>query len=248
MICEQLQSLAGIECMPLDEAGSVACIFLPLTFSDGDGMHVFVERVGNLIKFTDGGDVYHHFAGLGMDLSDGRKTAFLKNLASAYDVTLSDDMALECIVSQDKSQKGFADMLATFVSIRDWDAKNDDFQDDEQIFAAEVEMLLRSIHIDSEFGPSVTIKGLTKHEYRIDFTIDGQMVVPVKRHSQSINAALKKILDIMALPSAPQKPLIVFDDRSATDSQKEAASLLQTVGELIMFKRLEASQPIRQAH
>lgn len=234
--------------MPLDEAGSVACIFLPLRFADGDGMHVYVEQLGNFVKFTDGGDVFHHFSGLGMDLSDGRKTTFLKNLASAYDVTLTDDMALECIVSNEQSAKGFGDMLAAYVSIRDWESKTEDLHDDSHQFAAEVEMLLRSIHVDSTFGPSIVVKGLTNHEYRIDFTVDGKMVIPVRRHSQSISAALKKLLDIMSRPEPPERPLIVFDDRNATQSQLEDAALLQTIGDLMMFKRLEANQKAKHMH
>jgi Domain of unknown function DUF1828 len=241
MICQHLSAIAGIECMPMDAAGDVACIFLPLTYTDGDGMHLYVERMGTMVKFTDGGDAALHFAGRGVALNNARKTLFLKNAAAPSGVTLTADNTLETIVPEDQASEGFGAMFATMVRLKDWESDNLFVEGEESNLAAEVEYLLRQLSPHAIIERAPVFVGFTKHEYRLDLVVDGRPVVAVGSHHQAIAAAIKKLLDIRSNPDlAGLNMLVVFDDRGASTSAIEDATLLETVGTVTYITALEA--------
>jgi hypothetical protein len=241
MICQHLNALAGIECMPLDEAGDVACIFLPIRHTDGDAMHVYVERLGNMVKFSDGGDIALHFSGRGLQLDNPRKRLFMKNAASPSGVTLTHDNVLEMIVPEEQSSEGFSAMLSTFVRLRDWESNNIFIEEEESTLAAEVEYLLRRLNPLAVIERSPTYVGITKHVYQLDLSVDGRPVVAVSSHHQAIAAAIKKLLDIKSNPDLHSLDLmIIFDDRQAKQSAIEDSTLLETVGAVTYISLLEA--------
>lgn len=230
--------------MPLNPDGSVACLFLPIRYDDGDGMHIYVEQLSsNLVRFYDGGDVVSHFAGRGLNMADARKAKFIKNAADPSGVKLNDDGELEIYTKPEDASQGFASFLHTLTRIRDWESANFAHDLDEVAFLDEVEHLLRKAYPKADVGPSRSFTGITGQEHALSFSVGDEVALAVQSHHASISAALRKMLDIKANPSnASVKTFVILDDRRLhkPSTGLGEAALFQTFGPVLDFTRLKA--------
>lgn len=230
--------------MPLNSDGSVACLFLPMRYEDGDAMHVFIEQVGeNLVRFSDGGDVLTHFAGRGIDFSDVRRMRFIKNAAEPTGVAFNEAGELEVFAKNENAGQGFASLLHTLTRIKDWEVATFAAEVDEVAYLDEVEYLLRMAYPSKRVGPSRTFTGITGQIHTLSFTLDDEDVLAVQSHHASVSAAIKKMLDIKANPANEAvKTLVVLDDRKTQPRSGGLgeSALFQTFGPVIDFTRLKA--------
>ena len=89
MVCDQRSKLLGFACHSLDDSGGVAMLETGFAFSDGDPMPIFVETIGETVRFFDDGEVLRHFMGRGVSFEDLRRTKSIRSAAEPFGVVLN---------------------------------------------------------------------------------------------------------------------------------------------------------------
>jgi hypothetical protein len=245
MICSNIAEMIGFACLPLSEDGSVAMIQTPFAFPDGDGIPVFVEKLGGQVRFFDDGGVLMHFRGKGVLLDDQRKTRFVRNLGEPNGVTLNEMGELEIWARSEEATVAFAKYISTVLALSNWEREQDGVATDTSLFLDEVAMYLRAWKSTAPLSVGEEIVGVSGHVYKMDLQFDGGAVLAVGTHPASISSTAKKLLDIRgATENAGLKVLIVMDDRHDPDTARREGLVLDSVGSVMMMTRLEASAQI----
>jgi hypothetical protein len=80
--------------------------------------------------------------------------------------------------------------------------------------------------------------------------LDGEAVIAIAPHPNSVSAAAKKLLDIRAAPeNAGLQVLVVLDDRRDSETAMREGRILDSVANVMMMTRLEKkSGQMPQAH
>lgn len=240
MICENMQNLLGLKCTSLDDDGNIAMIEGAFTFEDGDALPIFVEKTSQYVRFFDDGMTLMHLMGLGIHFSDKRKLRFIKNAIEPIGASLTDEGIIEVSKPVNEAKMAFATYLEAMYAIVAWE-KGQTSDIDLSYFIEEVEMYLRAWKTGSEVIIQPKYKGITGHEYTVNFSVQGQAYIVATYHPNSISAALKKLVDIR---SAEQNQSLqvttIIDDRDATESQRKDSMVLQTVGNVLDFSQLKS--------
>ncbi len=240
MICENIQSLLGLKCTSLDDDGSIAMIESAFVYEDGDAIPIFVETTPQYVRFFDDGMTLLHLMGLGIHFSDKRKLKFLKNAIEPIGASLTDAGIIEVSKPAGEAKKAFATYLEAMYAIVAWE-KGQTADIDLSYFIEEVEMYLRSWKAGSEVIIQPKYKGITGHEYTVNFSVDGQAYIVATYHPNSISAALKKLVDIRSADQNQNlKVTTIIDDRDASESQRKESMVLQTVGSVLDFSQLKS--------
>ena len=247
MICSKISEMIGFECHPLSDDGSVAMIDTPFVFSDGDGVPVFVEKVGSQVRFFDDGNVILHFHGRGVTFDDNRRTRFLRNLAEPNGVSLNEMGELEIWAKADEAPAAFAKYISTILSVCSWELDQDGASTDTSLFLDEVTMCLRAWKPHASFGEGKEYAGVSGHKYKMDLEFDGRAVLAIGTHPATVNSAAKKLLDIGAATANEKLDvLVVIDDRRDPEAAKSESLILDSVASTLMMTRLE--QNANSAH
>lgn len=240
MICSQISKLIGISCHPLTEDGSVAYIDTSFAFEDGASIPVFVEKVGNHVRFFDDGETILHLRGRGLSLDDNRKTKFLKNLAAPTQVNLTEMGELETWAAINDAPKAFSRYLAAILAVARWEADQIGVATDLSLLISEVAMCLRVVKPQAEIVERPEYIGISGHKYKLDFKFDGDAVIATSPHPNAVSSAAKKLLDIRAAAENQGiKIVVVLDDRYDPDAAKKEGLILDSVANVWMMKRLE---------
>lgn len=241
MICSHISQILGLTCYPLNDSGTVAMIATSFTFDDGDEVPVYVEKVAGKIRFFDDGGTIMHFMGRGIRFDHGRKTKFIRNIASNNGATLNDDGEIEVWANNSDTGKGFAKYMATLLGLVAWEQDQKGVSQDASLLIEEVALCLLAWKKDSSFTRSPEYKGISGHTYKLDFNLDGEAIVAISPHPQSVSAALKKIVDIISAPPNQGMPVkVVLDDRHAPEAAKNEGLVLGAVSDVLMMSKLEA--------
>jgi hypothetical protein len=240
MICSTISQMIGFTCHPLRDDGSVAMIQTPFAFPDGDGIPVFVEKVGAQVRFFDDGGVLMHFRGKGVSLDDQRKTRFVRSLGEPNGVVLNDMGELEIWASSGDATVAFAKYISTMLALSNWELNQEGVATDTSLFLDEVAMCLRAWKSTASLSDGQELVGVSGHVYKMDLQFDGGAVLAVGTHPASINSTAKKLLDIRgATANEGLKVLIVMDDRHDPDTARREGLVLDSVGNVLMMTRLE---------
>jgi hypothetical protein len=240
MICSSLSETIGIACEPLSDQGDVAMISTPFRFIDGEPVPVFVEKNGSLIRFFDDGGVLLHFRGKGLKLQDQRNVKFIKNLAEPEGVNLSRTGELELWTNQAEAPGAFAKYIATLLALASWEREQIGVATDVSLYLDEVALCLRSWKPSAEIKEGPEYSGISGYKYKLDFSIDGEPVVAITPHPNSVSSTAKKILDIRAAAeNSGVDVLVVLDDRRDRETAKREGKILESVANVLMMSRLE---------
>jgi len=250
MICSQISSLIGISCHPLTDDGDVAMIDTSFAFEDGAGIPVYVEKVGEHVRFFDDGGVILHLRGRGVNLDDNRKTRFIKSLAEPVGVTLSDMGELEIWANAKDSPSAFAKYISAMLALVRWEHDQIGVGTDMTLFIGEVAFCLRALKPGAELIEEPEYRGISGHVYKLDFNFDGSAVIAISTHPNSVSSAAKKLLDIRgAEENSGLKVLVVIDDRPDEEGAKNEGRILDSVANVWMMSRLEKQAGLaRLAH
>ena len=238
MTCNDIASLLGLSCHPLSNDGSVALIDTPFTFQDGDALPVFVEKVGQNIRFFDDNEVIFHFLGRGLgDSGGGLRTRFIKNAIAPYGLSLNEANVIEVWANQDHSKEAFARYMSGLLAIVGWEHDNQGVGIESSYFVEEVALHLSAWKTGRKVNPSPTYTGMSKTEYRLDFEVDGEAVIAIRPHPYSVGNALRKMVDIAGLDH-DVKFRVIIDDRSDADAAKTQGVILSSMATIMPMNKL----------
>jgi hypothetical protein len=248
MICSQISTLIGASCHPLSEDGSVAFINTPFTFEDGTGIPVYVEKVGEQIRFFDDGEVILHLRGRGLPMDDQRKTKFLRNITEPNQVLLSEMGELEIWADSDNAPAAFARYIGALLSLIRWESDQIGVATDMSLLVSEVALCLKTLKPSAELIEGPEYVGISGHKYKLDFNFDGEAVLAISTHHAAVSSAAKKLLDIRsAAQNERLKVLVVIDDRLDAESARKDGLILDAVASVWMMTRLEKQAGISGA-
>ena len=239
MVCDQIESLLGMSCYPLNDCGSIAMIATPFTFEDGDGFPVYVEKIGSHVRFFDDGGVLLHFKSRGLSFENGRRARFIRMVASENGAALNEDGEVEVWSSSDTAAYGFARYISTLIGLVSWEKEQKGGYADASFLIEEVALCLQSWKTGADIARDREYQGISGRAYTIDFTVDGEVLLAIRPHPNSVSSALKKMIDIISAPvNRGLKMTVVLDDRQQLEDAKSEGAVLNAVAEVMMMSKL----------
>lgn len=240
MICNQISDLIGFACHPLDEQGQVALIETPFTFSDGDEVPVFVERVGARVRFFDDGGFYLHFRGRGMAMNSATQTRFLKSAAELHGGAFTQDGELEVWSDTGAAPLGFARYIGAAMELLRWETEHTGVAAETSLFIEEVAQCLAAWKPGQALTRKPKASGITGKVHEFTFGLDDTLVAAVGTHRASVSAVLHKLIDIKSNPeNSGYKTLVVMDDRHDLEASQRESLVINGVSEVITMTRLQ---------
>jgi hypothetical protein len=126
MDCESLSKIIGYYCYPVSEDGTIVLIETPFRFHDGDDIPAYAELSVDSVRFFDDGDVYDHFAGLGIRMDDDANKQFLPDIAEAHGLTRTDLWEVELVARPDQVAASFAQYITAMLAFVQWEKERDE--------------------------------------------------------------------------------------------------------------------------
>lgn len=239
MLNQQLTTLLGLTCHTLDDEGRIVMIETPFRFTDEDHIPVFVEAVGNQLRFFDDGFALMHFAGRGLNLSTANHQKFLKSAAEGHGARFTDAGEIELWTTASDSANGFSRYVATLLELVRWEHDRKEVSHEAEVFVQEVALCLAAWK-KSPPRPKPKVQGITGREYEFDFDVDGTLVLAISARHQSTSSALHKLVDIKGLPANQAlQTMIVIDDRKDQKTAKSEIMILSSVSSVIGMNQLQ---------
>jgi hypothetical protein len=124
MISSNLTQLLGLTCNYMDDAGTVAEIGTPFVFPDGDPFPVYVQQVGEILRFFDDGDVISHFMAQ-VPLDAWHDCKFIEESAKPYGVLLNDEGELEIRTDAEHAPAAFARYISAMFALASWEQRQE---------------------------------------------------------------------------------------------------------------------------
>lgn len=246
MICSHIATLLGMQCSPLDEAGTLAMLHTPFAFADGDPVPLFVEVSGQTVRFFDDGLTALHFSGRGMRLQDARAGKFLSKAAIDNGAAYTSDWILEALApTPQQAPRAFASYVAAMLSICAWERDNEGATTDMVLLVNEVAMAYRALRPQADIEPSPSFTGISGKVVQLDLLVDGVGIAVTSTHHAAVNAALHKVVDIsQSTQNAGLKLRFVIDDRIDATKARSEANILQAAAEVQLLSNLERTAPM----
>jgi hypothetical protein len=249
MICSSLSETIGFTCHPLNDDGSVAAISTPFRFPDGEPLPVYVERDGKRVRFFDDGGVLLHLRGRGVRLNDQRNLKPIRAVTELAGVSLNRMGELEIWSQLADAPNGFARYIAALMAVTTWERELEGTATDMSLLLDEVESCLRVWKPHALLAPGDEYLGISGARYKLDFNLDGEGVIAISPHPNTVSSTAKKLLDIRASTSNQGlEILIVIDDRRAEETAKREGSILESLGSVMMMSRLQSNASIQITH
>jgi hypothetical protein len=244
MICEQLSSIIGLACTPMDDIGSVALIDTPFRFADGDALPVLVQSHGAQVRFFDDGGVAWHLMGRGIDVSDARKTRFLHTIAEAHGVKLNENLELEAWADAKSAPDVFAKFLLALLAAVLWEREHEGVDVDAAQLLDEVAVLLSRAHPSVDVQREIPLAGISRQSYKMDFVVGNEVVLAIRPNHGAVSSAIRKILDVKNHPeNAAYSYKVVIDDRVDHEAALREGAVVGTVAVVRLFGSLQKSIP-----
>lgn len=238
MTCEHLPELLGYACHSLNEGGSLALIETAFTFSDGEGLPVFVERAGQQIRFFDDNETVFHFLGRGLgDDEGGLNTRFIRGAIEPFGLNLNEQNVIEIWADESESQSAFAKYISGLLAVAQRERDSEGTSPDISVFVEDVAMHLIAWKGQDHVTSSPEFTGMSKLRYALDFMVDDEAVIAIKPHPVSVGSALKKMVDIAgAQPDI--KFRIVIEDREKPEAAETEGIILTSMATVMPMTRL----------
>jgi hypothetical protein len=114
-------------CHPVtDDDGSIARIDIPFRFADGDEILAFVELGPEFVRFFDAGDLFDHFAGLGVPMNHDEDIQFLKSIADSHGLSVTELGEVEIVTAPERAVAAFAQYMAVVRACMEWERARDE--------------------------------------------------------------------------------------------------------------------------
>lgn len=114
-------------CRPLtDDDGGLAKIDIPFRFADGDEVMAFVELGPEFVRFFDAGDLFDHFAGLGVPMNNDEDIQFLKSIANVHGLSVTELGEVEIVAAPERAVTAFTQYMAVVEACMAWERSRDE--------------------------------------------------------------------------------------------------------------------------
>lgn len=126
MDCDSLSKIVGYDCFPLTDDGSIVLIETPFRFHDGDDIPAYAELGPGGVRFYDDGDVYDHFAGLGIRMENDAEKQFVTAIAESHGLVRTDVWEVEIVAAPGQAAAAFAQYMAAMSAFVKWERERED--------------------------------------------------------------------------------------------------------------------------
>lgn len=241
MICNQIAKITGYACHQLDETGSVAMIETPFKFSDGDSVFLFVEKVGNKVRFFDDGAFLMHFAGRGVNVSSANKVRFISKACTASGAIFNDQGEAEAWGEEQNAGTAFAAMVGAAHRLIAWEEEHLGTSTDIALLVEDVAICMQALHPNEPIKRNPMIAGLSKQTHSFDFSQGDTVISAIPPHHASVGGLLRKLIDVKgSAHNQSIKTMVVVDDRKNKDAALREATVLGGVTQVMMMTSLVA--------
>jgi hypothetical protein len=121
MIRLDLKELLGFDYEFLNEEQTVAAIYTPFFYQDGDSVPVYVEESDGRFRFFDEGLALWHLISIGVPLDEPNQDKFVEDIARPLGVVLNEDGVLELFFEPVKARDAFTRFMSAMLSIVRWE-------------------------------------------------------------------------------------------------------------------------------
>ncbi len=207
------------------------------TFQDGDSLPIFVEKVGDSVRFFDDSEIVFHFLGRGLgDVNGGLRTRFITNAIAPYGLTLNDQNVVEIWTSQGNSADAFAKYISGLMAIIQWEHENQGIGTDTSYLVEEVAMYLAAWKRDIKIEEKPIFIGMSKTQYALDFKVGNEVIIAITPHPYSVGNALKKMVDIAGVTNIEFR--VIMDDRENKEAADTQGIILTTMATVMPITKL----------
>lgn len=242
MNCTEIIKSLGLDCiiLPSSDGKPIHCISTPFDYFDGDGIHLYAEELGGLVRFFDAGDTLFHVAGSGIKFRDKRSIKPIQKLVEEAGAQLSEGGEISTLATSEDSREGFRKTLTAILNIAGWEAENAGVSTDVTSLASEVEIYLREWKPDHEFLYDQPLAGISGRSHSFSFLIDGELIDVVSSAPQSTASEIRKLADIRGIPSQADTPIrVIIDDRSNSERARQEALILSRFADTWLLTALQ---------
>jgi hypothetical protein len=121
MITVDLRQVLGFRYEFLDDEKTIAAIYTPFFYEDGDSVPVYLEEVNGRQRFCDGGGVVWQLMARGVWLDEPGQEKFIEELTRPTGVVLNSDDELELWVDPDDINASFTRFMCAMLAMVRWD-------------------------------------------------------------------------------------------------------------------------------
>jgi hypothetical protein len=125
MDCDSLSKIIGHHCYPMTDDGSVVFIETPFRFDDGDDIPAYAELSPDYVRFYDDGDVYDHFAGLGIRMETDANKQFVSDIAESHGLRRTAVWEVEIVAKPEQAVSAFTHYMAAMLAFVKWEKERD---------------------------------------------------------------------------------------------------------------------------
>lgn len=243
MSCSDLLKSFGFNCkdMPDSNGNLIHCINTPFQFFDGDGIYLYAEKTGDIIRFFDAGDTVFHMAGSGIHFKDKRSIKTIEKLVLEAGASLSISGEISSISPVDDAKSGFSQALSAILSVAEWESENVGYSNDVTTLAAEVEMYLRQLKPNAEIIYDQTLLGVSGRENAFNFLIDGELIDVVSSSPQSTASEVRKLADVRGISSNDKLSIkVIIDDRRDAKRAHQEALIISRFADAMLLSNLQS--------
>ncbi|TAK90244.1 MAG: DUF1828 domain-containing protein [Burkholderiaceae bacterium] len=244
MNCTEFLETLGLSCkiLPSFDGKPIHCISTPFEYFDGDGIHLYAEELGGLMRFFDAGDTLFHVSGSGIKLRDKRAIKPIQKLVEEAGAQISDEGEISILSPLQDGREGFRKALTAILNIAGWEAENAGISNDVTSLASEVEIYLREWKAGYEFLYEQPLAGISGRSHSFSFLVDGELIDVVSSAPQSTASEVRKLADIRGIPSQSDTPIrVIIDDRSNPERARQEALILSRFADIWPLTSLQAT-------
>lgn len=243
MMCADVMTRMGFSCAELSE--TMLRVWSPFTYGDdGEVVGLYVEKIRNGYRVTDGAESLRHASSLGIRLNKKRLEALRK--ASSSGALVSSGGEISAIADESNLTDAIAAVLNAALVVSHFEAQwLPRYSSD--TFTAEVGEKLHESMPD-RVHRNVTVAGASGHQIEIPFSVSSAAretyIQPVAYGDGRVNwdyvyRGFGKMMDLKNIGASDQQRIIIVDDRDAQDDLGQAITLLSTSANVVRFKSID---------
>lgn len=240
MICDHLVDSLGFACSVLNESGTVAHVATPFKFSDGDPVPVYLEIAGGQVRFFDDGELFLHFKGRGLLLSNRNQARFIAKAAERHGATYGDDWVLQAYANATQVHEAFSRYMSALHAICAWELDNEGVAQDTALLVEEAALAFLAAKPGADIVREPSFTGISGKQRILSLLVDGTAVAVTGTHHAAVSAALMSMVDIrQAAQNQSRNFMFLLDDRSHPERASQDATVLQAAAPVQLMSNLQ---------
>lgn len=249
MNCNWLTNNLGFECREVKTLRheSALAVDTPFSFTDGEAIGFYLVHHNAALRVTDNGDTIAHLINMGLGYQDARRWSALRHRAEAHGLALSKEGEIYAVGPANSPDTLASHYLAGVLAIVEHERESLAAPTDVNVFAEEVEMLLRAWKPTSPIHRHPKVRGLSSKMHTFDFEVDNLLVDAISPHALSSGSLLRKAGDLASGPDAESYEIMaIIDDRHDPEAAQVERNIVSSLVKAALYSRLE--EKLHPAH